>query len=214
MNPKNNKKSKDAPRLTSARKGYKESLSDMLTRLTESVGFLDKLYHSPEESFDENIRGSFRVKTPEGDKWVHPEGIKELWKQSGKPFISTHNYPGFERAGFFQPGEADWHRDKKTLSNLVNKLFLQDQVFIPEGLGGASLAVSELAHALRFKDPKKYSKYETRKDLLMGKGSEHDEGFDSSLYGKPGTDEYQTHSVVEPIIRQWLIDNYSTKEAW
>ena len=66
---------------------------------------------------------------------------------------------------------------------------------------------------MRFKDPKRYSKYDTRHDLMMGKGTEHVGGYDESLYGRPGTDEYQTHKVVEPMLRKWLIENYGKDEA-
>ena len=207
---------KETPPLRGTKKRFREKAANFLSMLTEKHPLLDKLYYSPEESYGDAIGSNLvsfglRPGSPHLDSekrgklsQVSAEGLKELWRQSGSPFVRTHG----ERHAAYIPAGAEWHYAKKTPKTLMDKLFNLDTVYIPEqpwGGGSSDMAVSEFAHGLRFTDPQKYSKYKSRKGLLLGKGEEHAE---DELYHTPGTDEYQTHSVVEPQIRDWLIKNY------
>ena len=201
--------------LTDAPISKTQKIQDFLTKITEGVPLVDWLYHSPEESFEKHIGSgaSFRSASNKSDLYLTGDDVKELWRQAGKPRVKTHKKAGkMSGAGFFKPKGYKWDFGQRTPAALFDKLLGSDKIYIPEGFG-ADVAVSELAHAMRFKDPKRYSKYETRHDLLMGKGTEHAGGFDKSLYETEGTDEYQTHKVVEPMLRKWLIENYGKDEA-
>ena len=203
------------PSLTDAPISRTQRVQDFLTKITEGVPLVDWLYHSPEESFDKSIGSgaSFRSASNKSDLNLTGDDVKELWRQAGKPRVKTHKKSGkMSGAGFFKPKGYRWDFGQRTPAALFDKLLGSDKIYIPEGFG-ADVAVSELAHSMRFKDPKRYSKYDTRRDLLMGKGTEHAGGFDKSLYGREGTDEYQTHKVVEPMLRKWLIENYGKDEA-
>ena len=210
---------KTPPRLRESKKRFRERAAGFLGKLTEKSRFLDKLYYSPEESYEDVFGGAnlmaFGVLPGEqhaedrGELTsIRPEGMKELWRQAGSPFVRMH---GDERRyGAYMPSGAEWHYAKKTPRALLDKLLNVDTMYVPQdvfGHGGSKdIGISELAHALRFADPAKYSKYKSRKELLLGKGQEHAE---QELYYTPGTDEYQTHSVVEPQLRDWLIKNYA-----
>lgn len=205
----------EVPSLTDAPISKTQKIQDFLTKITEGVPLVDWLYHSPEESFDKNIgKGeSFRAAKNKSDLNLTSADVKELWKQAGKPRVKANKRKGeMSSAGFFKPKGYKWDYGIKTPMTLLDKLLGSDSIHLPKGFG-ADIAVSELAHSMRFKDPKRYSKYDTRHDLLMGKGTEHAGGFDRSLYNKEGTDEYQTHKVVEPALRKWLIENYGKDES-
>jgi hypothetical protein len=210
------------PSLTDAKPSRTQRVQDVLSKVTEAGGKLtDWMYFSPEESFDRMFPpgsgSSMRygnMHNPEKDtpkKFVSTEGLKSLWEQAGKPYMMQTSGD----AGFFKPKGAYWDMGFKSPKNLVNKIFGSDQVNLPPSrflpMPNAELAVEELAHSMRFKDPKRYSRFDSRKELARSKGSEHVDGFDESLYGKEDTDEYQTHSVVAPKLKKWLLDNYGEK---
>jgi hypothetical protein len=206
------------PSLTDAPISRTQKFQDFLTKITEGVPLIDWLYHSPEESFDKSIASgsSFKPRSDKSDLYLTSDDVKELWKQAGKPRVKTHKLSGkMSGAGYFEPKGHKWDYGRRNPMALLGKLLGSDTIYIPEGWGksGTDVAISELAHSMRFKDPKRYSKYETRHDLLMGKGTEHAGGFDKSLYGRAGTDEYQTHEVVEPKLRKWLMENYGKDAA-
>jgi len=204
------------PSLTDAPRSRTQKVQDFLTKITEGVPLIDWLYHSPEESFDKQLgRGAFRGESTDESAglWLTSDDVKELWKQAGKPRVKTHKKKGkMSGAGFFKPRGYKWDYGRRNPLTLLDKLLGSDKIYVPQQFG-TDVAVSELAHAMRFKDPEKYSKYGTRHELMMGKGTEHVGGFDKSLYEREGTDEYQTHKVVEPILRKWLIENYGKDEA-
>jgi hypothetical protein len=203
------------PSLTEAPISRTQKVQDFLTKITEGVPLVDWLYHSPEESFEKNIGigGSFRSAENKSDLYLTGADVKELWKQAGKPRVKAHKLKGtMSDAGFFKPRGYKWDYGRRNPLTLLDKLLGSDKIYVPQQLG-TDVAVSELAHAMRFKDPERYSKYGTRHDLMMGKGTEHAGGYDKSLYEREGTDEYQTHKVVEPILRKWLVENYGKDEA-
>ena len=198
-------------------KRKREKVRDFLTNISEKNKLLDLLYSSPEESFDETIGGSFAFGvTPKGHhdrdsrksgdmQMVLGEGLKDLWRQSGSPRIKMHDKPHAS----YEPSEQSWEYGKKTPLSFMKKMFGSDKIYLPKDeFGGADkgMAISELAHGMRFADPEQFSKYGSRKELVLGKGQEHAE---DELYHSPGTDEYETHREVEPVLRDWLIKNYS-----
>jgi len=195
--------------LRETKPAFREKLASFLSKATENP-LMDWMYHSPEESFEKAFGEKIAFGIPSKEhhakergepELVSREGLKELWKQAGSPRIKTHG----QSYGYTSPAGYRWMYGKKTPSTLFKKMFGSDVVTIPE-MGAADVAVSEFAHGLRFADPKKFSKYGTRKELILGKGQEKGE---QGLYLTPGTEEYQTHSVVEPLLRDWLIKNYS-----
>jgi len=198
-------------------KRKREKVRDFLTNISEKNKLLDLLYSSPEESFDETIGGSFAFGvTPKGHhdrdsrksgdmQMVLGEGLKDLWRQSGSPRIKMHD----NAHASYEPSESSWEYGKKTPLSFMKKMFGSDKIYLPKDeFGGADkgMAISELAHGMRFADPEQFSKYGSRKELVLGKGQEHAE---DELYHSPGTDEYETHREVEPVLRDWLIKNYS-----
>jgi len=208
------------PSLTDAKPSRTQRVQDVLSKVTEAGGKLtDWMYFSPEESFDRMFppgSGSSMsygsMLNPEKDtpkKFVPSEGLKSLWEQAGKPYMMQTS--GGNK-GFFKPKGAYWDMGYKTPKNLLNKLFQSDTVHLPPGrffpVPSAELAVEELGHAMRFKDPKRYSKFDSRKELAKAKIGEHSHGYDESLYDEKDTDEYQTHHVVSPKLKKWLLDNY------
>ena len=211
---KSKKRSKDVPSLTDVSPSRTQKIQDFLTRVTEKSPLVDWMYHSPEESFDKVLRGGYSSSIKnKSDLFLTDDDIKELWKQAGKPRVKLNRKKGeMSGAGYFKPRGYKWDYGRKNPLTFLGKLFGSDKIYVPRGFG-SDLAISELAHSMRFKDPKRYSKYDTRHDLMMGKGTEHVGGYDESLYGRPGTDEYQTHKVVEPMLRKWLIENYGKDEA-
>jgi len=198
-------------------KRKREKVRDFLTNISEKNKLFDLLYSSPEESFDKTIGGSlaFGV-TPKGHhdrdsrksgdmQMVLGEGLKDLWRQSGSPRIKMHDKPHAS----YEPSEKSWEYGKKTPLSFMKKMFGSDKIYLPKDeFGGADkgMAIAELAHGMRFADPEQFSKYGSRKELVLGKGQEHAE---EELYLTPGTDEYATHREVEPVLRDWLIKNYS-----
>ena len=198
-------------------KRKREKVRDFLTNISEKNKLFDLLYSSPEESFDETIGGSFAFGvTPKGHhdrdsrksgdmQMVLGEGLKDLWRQSGSPRIKMHD----NAHASYEPSESSWEYGKKTPLSFMKKMFGSDKIYLPKDeFGGADkgMAISELAHGMRFADPEQFSKYGSRKELVLGKGQEHAE---DELYHSPGTDEYETHREVEPVLRDWLIKNYS-----
>ena len=198
-------------------KRKREKVRDFLTNISEKNKLLDLLYSSPEESFDKTIGGSFAFGvTPKGHhdrdsrksgdmQMVLGEGLKDLWRQSGSPRIKMHD----NAHASYEPSESSWEYGKKTPLSFMKKMFGSDKIYLPKDeFGGADkgMAISELAHGMRFADPEQFSKYGSRKELVLGKGQEHAE---DELYHSPGTDEYETHREVEPVLRDWLIKNYS-----
>ena len=198
-------------------KRKREKVRDFLTNISEKNKLLDLLYSSPEESFDKTIGGSFAFGvTPKGHhdrdsrksgdmQMVLGEGLKDLWRQSGSPRIKMHD----NAHASYEPSESSWEYGKKTPLSFMKKMFGSDKIYLPKDeFGGADkgMAISELAHGMRFADPEQFSKYGSRRELVLGKGQEHAE---DELYHSPGTDEYETHREVEPVLRDWLIKNYS-----
>ena len=210
------------PSLTNGKPSRTQRVQDVLSKVTEAGGKLtDWMYFSPEESFDRMFPpggGSSMsygsILNPEKDtpkKFVSNEGLKSLWEQAGKPYMTK---TGEGTKGHFRPKGAYWDMGFKTPKNLFNKIFQSDQVYLPPDSRGffpspnAELAVEELAHAMRFRDPKRYSKFDSRKELAKAKIGEHSHGYDESLYDEKDTDEHQTHHVVSPKLKNWLLDNY------
>ena len=204
----------EIPSLRKSPKRLREKARDFLTNISEKSKVLDFLYHSPEESFDKAFGDTYAFGTkPRGHfdedrgemEMVLGEGLKELWKESGSPRVKVHD----ERHAAYEPAGAKWLYGKKTPLSFLDYAFGADKMYVPEdyfGFGGdKDLAISELAHGLRFADPEQYSKYGSRKELILGKGQEHG---GQELYTTPGTEEYATHREVEPILRNWIIENY------
>ena len=195
-------------------KRLRTKVRDFLTNVTEKNRLLDMLYHSPEESFDKALGNvyAFGVSpTSEAQKSdqrmlenVRGEGLKELWKEAGSPRVKLHD----ERYGSYEPSDASWLFGKKDPLSFLKKQFGADTMYIPRsefGDGDRSTAIAELAHGIRFADPEQFSNYKTREDLILSKAGEFGE---QHLYHTPGTDEYDTHQIVEPQLRNWLIKNY------
>jgi|ETN02SMinimDraft_2_1059926.scaffolds.fasta_scaffold05199_2 hypothetical protein len=205
--------------LTDAPISKTQKRQDWLTKVTEKSPLIDWMYHSPEESFDKTFGGAaigYRNKGTGNQEWLRSIDVKELWKEAGKPRVKTHNMQGkMKRGAFFKPRGYKWDYGRKNPKTLFDKVFGSDKIFVPKTFGeGGDLGsgISELAHSMRFKDPERYSQYDTRDEIMMGKGNEHAGGFDATLYRKKHTDEYQTHSVVEPMLRQWLSEKHGKTE--
>jgi len=214
-NPQLPTEDKQAPRLRKSKPRFKERVGDFLGVFTEKNSLLDKMFYSAEESFDDATYGSddiFYMKSGEGTVKQHipikMEGLKELWKQSGKPDIAVG---GKEQRAYYSPAAN---------RGLFSKLFQRDLIAASDpfnlGMADKNDIISELAHGLRYQDPKEYG-YKNRKQMLsssekmrevipLGSKDEH------TLYETSGNEEYDTHSVTEPIIRKWLADYYSYNE--
>jgi len=212
-NNKNNDDASSAPRLRKSKPRFKEKVESFLTGLSEKNSLLDKLYYSSEESFDDATgyddgTKQFFMKDNDGEHIpIKMEGLKELWKQSGKPDIGSG---AFENRAFYMPAAK---------RNLLFKLFGRDYINAGDHFGvGADKndIISELAHGLRYQDPKEHG-YKSRRDMLRESDKLREQvplggQADRDLYHTEGNEEHSTHSVTEPIMRDWLKDNFSYSE--
>ena len=215
----------------------KEKWQDFLTNVTETVPFMDPLYYSPQESFNDfmkerpqpmNVGEEFlpadsdyqRDRSKMTDMWIKDEGLMDLWKKAGKPRIADTGNP-FSRGHYFDPelsmykqhkGEWKHRKDINPLSHMVGKVkraFKSPFVVT----GSKETLVSELAHAVEHRNPEVHNYYTSKEEMTQAvKKEREDTDWDKGergMYDTPGTVEHHTHSITEPKLIDYLIKNYT-----
>ena len=149
------------------------------------------------------------------------EGLRNLWELAGRPKIKTEKFDvhapagDIEYAGRFIP--RDWRAmDRRASGGKVDALsrlreyFGRDAIYTGTGLGGgpdAHTVVAELAHAVQWEDPKKWTKHDSRLDLYKEKLAETARRRANPDYDERKdvhSDEGYTHEIVEPMLYRHL----------
>lgn len=201
------------PQLRTSKPRLKEKAESWLTKFTEKNKLLDKLYYSSEESYDDATAGSgdvFYMKHKESNQHIpiKMEGLKELWKQSGKPDIGVGNS---KTRAYYSPAA-----DRGFLQALFGRDYIATSDPFGIGVANKNDIISELSHGLRYQDPIKHG-YDSRRDMLRSSDKMREtapvgsEG-GAKLYSTKGNEEYDTHNITEPIIRNWLKKHYTWTE--
>ena len=198
-------------------------------RAVDAVGeapLVGRLWKTPGEKLEGMEGSAFGTSKggydEEGDLLQYTgEGLRDIWELAGRPGIKTEKFdiygsPGSsEYAARFLP--RDWRAMRSRASgekvNALSRLkeyFGRDTIYTGKGLGGgpdASSVVAELAHAVQWEDPKKWTKHDSRLDLYKEKLAEMARRRANPDYDERKdvhSDEGYTHEIVEPMLYERL----------
>ena len=216
----------------------KEKVQDFLTKVTETVPFMDPLYYSPQESFNDFMRdkqaptnvapeflpsdSKYLENTPGtqmSNMWIKDEGLIDLWEKAGKPRIqdtgdsfSRGLYTDPELKMYKQQKDGQWKHRKEInpLSHMIGKV--KRALATPTVYAGSKgTLVSELAHAVEHRNPEILSYHTSKEEMTAAVRHERQNmkwSSETEMYNTPGTVEHHTHKVTEPKLIDYLIKNY------
>jgi hypothetical protein len=149
------------------------------------------------------------------------EGLRDIWEFAGRPGIKAEDFDIYasagsrESTGHFIP--RDWRAMHSRASggkvdalSRLREYFGRDTIYAGKGFGGGpdpSTIVAELAHAVQWEDPKKWTKHDSRLDLYKEKLAEMARRRANPDYDERKdvhSDEGYTHEIVEPMLYEHL----------